>query len=110
MFSGRTASKVTSGDDEDLRFAVGRLIEDELGFLGSIGVVTKSGEERDSETGSLDGPTNSVSSSQQSATYCLRSREDSLEETSGNDEISIDVGTFEGSGDTLNDFELGHSS
>jgi hypothetical protein len=68
VFSGRTASKVTSGNDEDLGFAVSRLVEDELGFFRSIGVVTKSGEEGDSETSSLDGPANSNSSCQQAET------------------------------------------
>ena len=56
MLSRRTASEVASGNDKDLRRAVRRLVEDEIGLLRSVGVVSEGGKERDAETRSLDSP------------------------------------------------------
>lgn len=55
MLTRRAATEVAARDDKDLRLAVLELVEDKVGLLAAVGVVTEGGEEGDSETGPLNG-------------------------------------------------------
>jgi hypothetical protein len=88
VLTRRTATEVAAGNDEDLGLAVSGLVEDEVGVLRAVRFVAEGGEDRDTETGTLDG----------------------LQEAGGDDQVGVDVGALEGSSDAGNDLELGHAS
>lgn len=88
VLTGTTTTEVGAGHNEDLGIAVDTLVQDEVGVLGAIGIVTELVESGGAKTGTLDG----------------------LEELLGDNGVGVDVGAVERSRDTLEGKELGETS